>query len=157
MAQEYDTYGDSYYSTYQNNDKKYECQKGPFKGFFVTSAEFCDAKSFDDKKMKKDRPIVEDPEPPEPQEPPTPTPQTSSLTINKEIFGCFSNSIFIMFCENLQDGDLRWLPCIGSSISTTDFCEQLTANLFDIEVLDDQNIPVVEPFIGRQMEKLLRI
>ena len=41
MAQEYeDYYGDSYHSTYQTDYKKYECQKGPFKGFFVTSVEF---------------------------------------------------------------------------------------------------------------------
>ena len=38
MAQEY---GDSSYSTYQTDDKKYECQTGPFEGFFVSSVEFC--------------------------------------------------------------------------------------------------------------------
>ena len=32
MAQEYDKYGDSYYSTYQTDDKKYECQKVHLKG-----------------------------------------------------------------------------------------------------------------------------
>ncbi len=41
MAQEYDKYGDSSYSTYQTDDKKYECQTGPFEGFFVSSVEFC--------------------------------------------------------------------------------------------------------------------
>ena len=40
MAQGYDTYGDSY-SKYPTEDKKYECQKGPFEGFFVSSVEFC--------------------------------------------------------------------------------------------------------------------
>ena len=43
MAQEYDNYGDSY-SKYPTDDKKYECQKGPFKGFSVSSPEFCDFK-----------------------------------------------------------------------------------------------------------------
>ena len=41
MAQEYDKYGDSSYSTHQTDDKKYECQTGPFEGFFVSSVEFC--------------------------------------------------------------------------------------------------------------------
>ncbi len=48
MAQEYDKYGDSSYSQYPTDDKKYECQTGPFEGFFVGSVEFCKFK-FDDK------------------------------------------------------------------------------------------------------------
>ena len=48
MAQEYDKYGDSYYSTYQTDDKKYECRTGPFEGFFVSSVEFCKHIKFDD-------------------------------------------------------------------------------------------------------------
>ena len=50
MAQEYDKYGDSYYSTYQTDDKKYECRTGPFEGFFVSSVEFCKHVKFDDNK-----------------------------------------------------------------------------------------------------------
>jgi hypothetical protein len=50
LAQEYDKYGDSYYSTYQTEDKKYECRTGPFEGFFVSSVEFCKHVKFDDKK-----------------------------------------------------------------------------------------------------------
>ena len=50
MAQEFDKYGDSYYSTYQTDDKKYECRTGPFEGFFVSSVEFCKQVNFDDKK-----------------------------------------------------------------------------------------------------------
>jgi hypothetical protein len=34
MAQEYDKYRDSYFSTYQTDDKKYECRTGLFEGFF---------------------------------------------------------------------------------------------------------------------------
>ena len=41
MAQEYDKYGDSSYSQYPTDDKKYECRTGPFEGFFVSSVEFC--------------------------------------------------------------------------------------------------------------------
>ena len=41
IAQDYDKYGDSYYSTYQTDDKKYECRTGPFEGFFVSLVELC--------------------------------------------------------------------------------------------------------------------
>jgi hypothetical protein len=49
MAQGYDKYGDSYYSQYPTDDKKYECRTGPFEGFFVSSVEFCKHLKFDDK------------------------------------------------------------------------------------------------------------
>ena len=47
MAQEYDKYGDSSYSKYPTDDKKYECRTGPFEGFFVSSVEFCKHVKFD--------------------------------------------------------------------------------------------------------------
>ena len=48
MAQEYDDYyGDSYYSAYPTDDKKYECRTGQFEGFFVSSVEFCKHVKFD--------------------------------------------------------------------------------------------------------------
>ena len=47
MAQGYDNYGDSYYSQYPTDDKKYECRTGPFEGFFVCSVEFCKHVKFD--------------------------------------------------------------------------------------------------------------
>jgi hypothetical protein len=50
MAQEYDKYGHSSYSTYRTDDKKYECRTGPFEGFFVSSVEFCKHVKFDDRK-----------------------------------------------------------------------------------------------------------
>ena len=50
MAQEYDKYSDSYYSTYPTDDKPYECRTGPFEGFFVSSVEFCKHIKFDDRK-----------------------------------------------------------------------------------------------------------
>ena len=52
MAQEYDKYGDSSYSQYPTDDKKYECRTGPFEGFFVGSVEFCKHVKFDDKERK---------------------------------------------------------------------------------------------------------
>ena len=54
MAQEYDKYGDSSYSTYQTEDKKYECRTGPFEGFFVSSVEFCKHVKFDKDNDRKD-------------------------------------------------------------------------------------------------------
>ena len=52
MAQEYDDYyyGDNSYSTYATEENKYECQKGPLEGFFVSSVEFCKHVKFDDNK-----------------------------------------------------------------------------------------------------------
>ena len=47
MAQEYDKYGDSSYSQYPTDDKKYECRTGSFEGFFVSSVEFCKHVKFD--------------------------------------------------------------------------------------------------------------
>ena len=55
MAQEYDKYGDSYYSQYPTDDKKYECRTGPFEGFFVSSVEFCKHVKFDDNDRKDNR------------------------------------------------------------------------------------------------------
>ena len=54
MAQEYDKYGDSYYSQIPTDDKKYECRTGPFEGFFVSSVEFCKHVKFDKDNDRKD-------------------------------------------------------------------------------------------------------
>ena len=59
MAQEYDEYGDSSYSQYPTNDKKYECRTGPFEGFFVSSVEFCKHIKFD-KDDRKDKTIEQE-------------------------------------------------------------------------------------------------
>jgi hypothetical protein len=55
IAQEYDKYGDSYYSQIPTDEKKYECRTGPFEGFFVSSVEFCKHIKFDDNKRKDNR------------------------------------------------------------------------------------------------------
>jgi hypothetical protein len=55
LAQEYDKYGDSSYSQYPTDDKKYECQTGPFEGFFVSSVEFCKHVKFDDNDRRDNR------------------------------------------------------------------------------------------------------
>ena len=55
MAQGYDIYRDNgYYSQYPTDDKKYECQTGPFEGFFVGSVEFCKHVKFDKDDDRKD-------------------------------------------------------------------------------------------------------
>ncbi len=47
-------YVDSYYSTYQTEDKKYECKTVPFEGFFVSSVEYCKIKfNKDDSKINR--------------------------------------------------------------------------------------------------------
>jgi len=51
----YDNYGETNYSTYPTDDKKYECRTGPFEGFFVSSVEFCKHIKFDDNKDGKKR------------------------------------------------------------------------------------------------------
>ena len=45
-AGSYDDYDDTY-SKYPTEENKYECQKGPFEGFFVSSVEFCKFNKFD--------------------------------------------------------------------------------------------------------------
>ena len=50
-----DKYGDSSYSQYPTDDKKYQCSTGSFEGFFVSSVEFCKHVKFDDKDIKDNR------------------------------------------------------------------------------------------------------
>ena len=50
----YDEYDDDMYSAYPTDSNKYECQKGPFEGFFVSSVEFCKHVKFDDRKDARD-------------------------------------------------------------------------------------------------------
>ena len=61
MAQEYDKYGDSSYSQYPTDDKKYECRTGPFEGFFVSSVEFCKHVKFDDDNKRDNRTGIQGP------------------------------------------------------------------------------------------------
>ena len=76
MAQGYDDnyYGDDSYSTYPTEDKKYECQTGPFEGFFVGSVEFCKFNKFD-KDDRKDNNRTGTQGPPGPQGPQGPAGQ----------------------------------------------------------------------------------
>ena len=69
MAQEYDKYGDSYYSQIPTDDKKYECRTGPFEGFFVSSVEFCKHVKFDKDNDRKDNNQTGTQGPPGPQGP----------------------------------------------------------------------------------------
>ena len=61
IAQEYHNYNNYYdnkYSEYPNKVNKYECQRGLFEGFFVTSPEFC---VLDEKPPKKEKqpPVIQ--------------------------------------------------------------------------------------------------
>ena len=47
-----DSYGDKY-NDHKDKVKKYECQKGPFEGFFTSSVEFCIKAKYDDKKHNR--------------------------------------------------------------------------------------------------------
>jgi hypothetical protein len=65
------------------------------------------------------------------------------LTVKKEVFGCNNISGFplsqtMMSCF-MQNTDPGWLSCANSAIDNTVFCNSLPANLFVIEVLDDQS------------------
>jgi hypothetical protein len=69
FAQGYETYGDSSYSQYPTDDKKYECRTGPLEGFFTSSVEFCKFKfDKDDRKDNRDN-RTETQGPPGPQGP----------------------------------------------------------------------------------------
>ena len=67
--------------------------------------------------------------------------ETASLTVKKEIFGCVDDNPndFIMVCEELENDSTDWIPCTDPAISGTRNCQDLPANLFDIEVRDNQN------------------
>jgi hypothetical protein len=92
----------------------------------------------------------EEPELPISPEPPIPPiePTTAILTVNKEIFGCTNisstPSLVVMECGTLQAGDPRWISCDDPLISNTIFCQFLTEDLFDIEVLDDQGNQIAQ-------------
>ncbi|HET8856324.1 MAG TPA: hypothetical protein VFM28_02230 [Nitrososphaeraceae archaeon] len=71
-----------------------------------------------------------------------PEPTTASLTVKKEIFGCNIIEGSSMECDSLVDNSPSWLACTDPAISGTTFCQNLPANLFDIQVLDDQNTQI---------------
>ena len=66
-------------------------------------------------------------------------PETASLTVKKEIFGCENTEDSLMVCDELENDSPDWIPCTDPAISGTINCQSLPANLFDIEVLDNQN------------------
>lgn len=65
--------------------------------------------------------------------------EPATLTVNKEIFGCVGPFNNIMDCRFLPDGSSSWLKCDNPAISGTTACQNLAENLFDLEVLNDQN------------------
>jgi hypothetical protein len=91
------------------------------------------------------------------EETPTPTPQTASLTVNKEIFGCKDietdpiTGKVSMDCRLLQNNDEGWMKCDEIPPSGRSICDALPENLFDIRVLDDQNIPIADDIVGSEL------
>lgn len=83
---------------------------------------------------------------------------TGSLTVPKQVFGCnIFQSDRIMDCRELDSGSDQWLSCDDAPIDSTAFCNLIrdNLNLFDIEVLDDQNNPV-QTFTGSQQGTTLQ-
>jgi hypothetical protein len=82
--------------------------------------------------------------PPTPPTPPTP----ASLTVKKQVFGCDNidegGGLPTMDCSGLDNNSSEWLDCNNSIITNSIFCQSLPESIFDIEVLDDQNIQIQE-------------
>ena len=79
-----------------------------------------------------------------------PEPTTATLTVKKQVFGCNFFSTIEMNCLGLQNNSSGWLDCnTNSNISGSVFCQSLPENIFDIEVLDDQNTPI-QQFVGSE-------
>jgi len=84
-------------------------------------------------------------------------PQTGSLTVKKEIFGCnifiiTNDNNIIMDCRGLGPDSEQWLSCDNpNDFDHPDFCVVLGQNLdlFDIEVRDAQD-NIVQEFTGSQ-------
>jgi hypothetical protein len=74
-------------------------------------------------------------------------PQTATLTVKKEVFGCNNVDDENMGCQTLQNNDEGWLSCTDPTISNSLPCQGLPTNLFDIEVLDNQN-NLIQQFEG---------
>jgi hypothetical protein len=94
------------------------------------------------------------PTPPELPEPPEP----ASLTVKKEIFGCFgSQAPFIFDCSNIEPNSGSWRNCNNILYSNHILCKPLPEDIFDIKVLDDQNDPQTDPsyFQGSPTGKII--
>jgi hypothetical protein len=69
---------------------------------------------------------------------------TATLTVKKQVFGCdniIPGQFGVMDCTGLQNNSSApWLDCnTNANISNSIFCKSVPENIFDIEVLDDQN------------------
>ncbi|MDR4510999.1 MAG: hypothetical protein MRJ93_04760 [Nitrososphaeraceae archaeon] len=76
-------------------------------------------------------------------------PQPGSLTVKKEIFGCENMDEIGANCQPLQNNSPDWISCDNPTISNNVFCQELSEDLFDIEVLDKQNNQILQ-FVGSQ-------
>ena len=76
--------------------------------------------------------------------PPPPPPTTATLTVNKQIFGCFvPEDAPVMGCS-LPNNSTDWISCDNSNIANTPFCTALNENSFDIEVNASNNQQIAQ-------------
>ena len=124
MAQEYDKYGDSSYSQYPTDDKKYECRTGPFEGFFVSSVEFCKHIKFDKDDNKRDNKTGTQ-GPPGPQGPAGPL-----------------GNVRVVAGNNLTD------VTTGTSIATCDLNEKVIGGIYDFNVGGGERISNIDETVN---------
>ena len=105
-------YVPSSYSEYATEENKYECQKGPLEGFFVSSVEFCKQVKFDDKKDRDNK--VGPQGPPGPQGPAGSGNNNSTLV---NTFNCINPNVININTETNQ-----------SSLSSLSGLQQLIQN-----------------------------
>ena len=154
IAQEYDKYGDSYYSQIPTDDKKYECRTGPFEGFFVSSVEFCKHGKFDKDNDRKDNRTGTQ-GPPGPPGPPGATgpagPQgIQGIQGETGATGAAGaqgppgplGSVRIVDGNNLTD------VTTGTSIATCDLNEKVIGGIYDFNVGDGERISNIDETVN---------
>ena len=131
-------YEDKKYSKYPTNDYKYECQKGPFEGFFVSSVEFCDPKlPVKDPIEKKDKKVpVKD----------------AIVNIEKKLFTCDNiekTDTFFFRCETPHFNpvgpgpEYELCPADGCPfIDESEFAVQIFKDVVTVHDLTPQGTPV---------------
>ena len=153
MAQGYDAgyYGDSSYSKYPTDDKKYECRTGPFEGFFVSSVEFCKHIKFD----KDDRKDSSRDTKTGPQGPAGPQGQPGSGNNNSTLvntFNCINtNNININTDTNQSSSSSNGIQPVQDAIAqglngTLDGLSQINLNktIINLCFINDNDTIVIE-------------
>ena len=76
--------------------------------------------------------------------PPPPPPTTATLTVNKQIFGCFVPEGATVWLAILPNNSTDWISCDNSNITNTPYCTALNENSFDIEVNASNNQQIAQ-------------